>query len=150
MTKEKHFLKLMQEKKLEAKRILRSIARHWFKIHKVKKITYVKGLYGKAWCKTKRLRIPPPTTRKRMYIIAHELGHLALHGHLKHKRSRRQFIKEFEAEQYAHTLMRRFNIKVPRAMTKRAKNYVQYRIKLSVKRGLSTPIPREITAWASS
>ena len=34
MTKEKHFLKLMQEKKLEAKRILRSIARHWFKIHK--------------------------------------------------------------------------------------------------------------------
>ena len=140
-------VKYLQEKKLEAKRILKSIARHWFKIHKVKKITYVKGLYGKAWCKEKRLRIPPPTTRKRMYIIAHELGHLALHGHLKRKRSRRQFIKEFEAEQYAHTLMRRFNIKVPRDMTTRAKNYVQHRINLSVKRGLQAPIPKEINLW---
>jgi len=135
--------KYLQEKKLEAKRILKSIARQWFKIHKVKKITYVKGLYGKAWCKTKRLRIPPPTTRKRMYIIAHELGHLALHT----KTSKRQFIKEFEAEQYAHTLMRRFNIKVPRDMTTRAKNYVQYRINLSVKRGLQAPIPKEINLW---
>tara|TARA_R100001530_G_scaffold97477_1_gene67763 strand:- start:16 stop:462 length:447 start_codon:yes stop_codon:yes gene_type:complete len=139
--------KYLQEKKLEAKRILKSIARQWFKIHKVKKITYVKGLYGKAWCKEKRLRIPPSTTRKRMYIIAHELGHLALHGHLKTKRSRRQFIKEYEAEQYAHTLMRRFNIKVPRAMTKRAKSYVQYRINLSIRRGLKKPIPKEITNW---
>ena len=138
-------IKYLQEKKLEAKRILKSIARHWFKIHKVKKITYVKGLYGKAWCKEKRLRIPPPTTRKRMYIIAHELGHIALHA----KTSKRQFIKEFEAEQYAHTLMRRFNIKVPRDMTTRAKNYVQYRINLSVKRGLKAPIPREIRAWIS-
>ena len=146
MTKEKHFLKLMQEKKLEAKRILRSIARHWFKIHKVKKITYTKGLYGRAYVKKRKVHIPPPTTRKRMYIIAHELGHLALHA----KTSKRQFIKEFEAEQYAHTLMRRFKVRIPRAMTKRAKNYVQYRIKLSVKRGLSTPIPREIAAWASS
>ena len=136
-------VKYLQEKKLEAKRILKSIARHWFKIHKVKKITYVKGLYGKAWCKEKRLRIPPPTTRKRMYIIAHELGHLALHT----KTSKRQFIKEFEAEQYAHTLMRRFNIKVPRDMTTRAKNYVQYRINLSVKRGLQAPIPKEINLW---
>ena len=141
--------KYLQEKKLEAKRILKSIARQWFKIHKVKKITYVKGLYGKAWCKEKRLRIPPSTTRKRMYIIAHELGHLALHGHLKHKRSRRQFIKEFEAEKYAHALMRRFKIRIPRAMTKRAKNYVQYRINLSIRRGLKAPIPNEILAWVN-
>ena len=140
--KEKN-VKYLQEKKLEAKRILKSIARHWFKIHKVKKITYVKGLYGKAWCKEKRLRIPPPTTRKRMYIIAHELGHIALHA----KTSKRSFIKEFEAEQYAHALMRRFKIRIPRAMTKRAKNYVQYRINLSVKRGLKAPVPREINLW---
>ena len=140
--KEKN-VKYLQEKKLEAKRILKSIARHWFKIHKVKKITYVKGLYGKAWCKEKRLRIPPPTTRKRMYIIAHELGHIALHA----KTSKRSFIKEFEAEQYAHTLMRRFNIKVPRAMTQRAKNYVNYRIGLSKARGLQAPIPKEINLW---
>ena len=146
--KEKN-VKYLQEKKLEAKRILKSIAKHWFKIHKVKKITYVKGLYGKAWCKEKRLRIPPPTTRKRMYIIAHELGHLALHGHLKHKRSRRQFIKEFEAEKYAHALMRRFKIRIPRAMTKRAKNYVQYRINLSIRRGLKAPISNEILAWVN-
>ena len=138
-------VKYLQEKKLEAKRILKSIARHWFKVHKIKKITYVKGLYGKAWCKEKRLRIPPPTTRKRMYIIAHELGHIALHA----KTSKRSFIKEFEAEQYAHALMRRFKIRIPRAMTKRAKGYVQYRINLSVKRGLQAPIPREISAWIS-
>ena len=142
--KEKN-VKYLQEKKLEAKRILKSIARQWFKIHKVKKITYVKGLYGKAWCKTKRLRIPPPTTRKRMYIIAHELGHLALHT----KTSKRQFIKEFEAEKYAHALMRRFKIRISRAMTKRAKNYVQYRINLSIRRGLKAPIPNEILAWVN-
>ena len=140
--KEKN-VKYLQEKKLEAKRILKSIARHWFKIHKVKKITYAKGLYGHTYVKERNIHIPPPTTRKRMYIIAHELGHLALHT----KTSKRQFIKEFEAEQYAHTLMRRFNIKVPRAMTKRAKDYVQYRINLSVKRGLKASIPKEINLW---
>ena len=142
-------VKYLQEKKLEAKRILKSIAKHWFKIHKVKKITYTKGLYGRAYTNESRLHIPPPTTRKRMYIIAHELGHLALHSHLKRKRSRRQFIKEFEAEKYAHALMRRFKIRIPRAMTKRAKGYVQYRINLSVKRGLQAPIPSEIRAWIS-
>ena len=136
--------KYLQEKKLEAKRILKSIARQWFKIHKVKKITYVKGLYGKCF-HNGHIRIPPPTTRKRMYIIAHELGHIALHA----KTSKRPLIKEYEAEQYAHTLMRRFNIKVPRDMTTRAKNYVQYRINLSVKRGLQAPIPSEIRAWIS-
>ena len=135
--------KYLQEKKLEAKRILKSIARHWFKIHKVKKIIYIKGLYGRSFLKESRIKIPPPTTRKRMYIIAHELGHLALHA----KTSKRPLIREYEAERYAHTLMRRFNIKVPRAMTKRAKGYVQYRINLSKKFGLKKPIPKEITNW---
>ena len=139
--KEKN-VKYLQEKKLEAKRILKSIARHWFKIHKIKKIIYVKGLYGRCF-HNGHIRIPPPTTRKRMYIIAHELGHIALHA----KTSKRSFIKEFEAEQYAHALMRRFKIRIPRAMTKRAKNYVQYRINLSVKRGLQAPIPKEINLW---
>ena len=137
-------VKYLQEKKLEAKRILKSIARHWFKVHKIKKITYVKGLYGRCF-HNGHIRIPPPTTRKRMYIIAHELGHIALHA----KTSKRQFIKEFEAEKYAHALMRRFKIRIPRAMTKRAKGYVQYRINLSVKRGLKAPIPSEIRAWIS-
>ena len=138
--------KYLQEKKIEAKRILKSIARHWFKIHKVKKITYASGLYGHAYVKERKIHIPPPTTRKRMYIIAHELGHLACN----HISSKKRFIEEYEAERYAHNLMRQFHIKVPRAMTVRAKNYVNNKILQAMARGLSTPIPREINAWTTS
>ena len=123
--KEKN-VKYLQEKKLEAKRILKSIARHWFKIHKVKNI-----------------HIPPPTTRKRMYIIAHELGHLACN----HIQNKKRFIEEYEAERYAHNLMRQFHIKIPRPMTARAKRYVERKISQARSRGLKAPVPREINLW---
>ena len=140
--KEKN-VKYLQEKKLEAKRILKSIARHWFKIHKVKKITYAKGLYGHAYVKKRSIHIPPPTTRKRMYIIAHELGHLACN----HIQNKKRFIEEYEAERYAHNLMRQFHIKIPRPMTARAKRYVERKISQARSRGLKAPVPREINLW---
>jgi hypothetical protein len=123
-----------------------TIANEWFKKHHVKKIKYVNGLYGRAFCELDEIVIPKPTTAMRMYIIAHELGHLALH----YKCKKRQFIKEYEAEIYAYNLMKKYKIDIPRKSILRAKKYVIYRIRLSLKRGLKESVPKEIMQWLKS
>ena len=131
------------EHKINQKRILKSIAKQWFKIHKIKKVIYRKTLSGCASVRIKKIEIPPATTRNRMYIIAHELGHI-FHNHISNKK---RFIEEYEAEKYAHYLMKKYKIKIPRKMTTRAKQYVTRKIYQAKARGLKSEIPSNIKRW---
>ena len=79
-----------------------------------------KGLRGRAWPKKRHVVCPKPTTRRRLYILAHECAHVALH-HVRSKPSHRQ---EYEAELYAHQALRRYDIAVPQQETDRARGYV--------------------------
>lgn len=97
---------------------------------------------GWAWPAEKRIRVSRPTTRRRLYKLAHECGHVAL-GHTRRKKVHRQ---EYEAEQYAHEALGRHGVSVPRVSTTRAKRYVARKIRIAVNRGAKS-IDLEALRW---
>jgi hypothetical protein len=91
------------------------------------------------------LVVPWPTnTRKRLYILAHEIAHVVLD----HKRQRPAYVQEFEAETFAHGLMRLFGIRVPRKMTVGAQQYVRRKILARPQRRFAHWIDPTIAEWA--
>lgn len=105
-----------------------------------------KGLCGRGSAKRKHISCPKPTTRRRLYILAHECGHVAL-NHANSKPSHRQ---EYEAEQYAHDAMRRHGVAVPRKETNAAKEYVAQRIDQAIRMGKAKRLDREAVEWCES
>ena len=77
------------------------------------------------------IHVPLPTTRRRLYVFAHECGHVAL-GHDGSVPYHRQ---EFEAERWAHAALRRHGIAVPKKEHLKAKEYVARKIHQAVVRG---------------
>ena len=72
----------------------------------VKKVSYHDLLSGRACAELKVVCVPTPTTRRRLYVLAHEAGHVAL-NHINVKPIHRQ---EYEAEKYAQDALRRHGI----------------------------------------
>lgn len=97
----------------------------------VETIAYRKGLTGRAWSKEKRISVPEPTTRRRLYIFAHECAHVAL----KHSRDVPVHRREFECEQWATDALRRHLIAVPKKSKEAAIRYVAMKIERARKRG---------------
>jgi hypothetical protein len=96
-------------------------------------IEYRKSLSGKHYGHSKRISAPRPVTRKALYIFLHECAHAHL-GH-SHNGRKPRHVEEMEAEQWAHAKMREHGVAVPRAMTKRAKDYVARKIRQAEKAG---------------
>lgn len=90
-----------------------------------------KSLSGVAYVRLGKIVAPEGRTRKQLYILAHECGHIAL----KHTPRQLRHVKEMEAEQWAHAALRRHGVAVPRSMTKRAKEYVGRKINMAIRRG---------------
>jgi len=84
-----------------------------------------KKLTGRAWSASGLIQAPEGKTRQQLYLLAHEAAHVALKhqgsGIPKHR-------QEYEAEVWAHAILRRHGISVPRCMTRRAKLYVAWSI----------------------
>jgi hypothetical protein len=97
-------------------------------------VRYRKNLSGYCDPKNKVIVVPRPRTRKALYIFLHECAHAHLHRNGSRGRVPRH-VEELEAEQWAHARMREAGIRVPRAMTKRAKRYVARKIKQAIARG---------------
>ena len=95
--------------------------------HKVKN-----GLSGYAWGTRGYINAPEGRTRKQLYILAHECGHVA-HGHGDKRKPRH--VEEMEAEEWAHKALRRHGVAVPRQMSQRAKRYVAWKIDQAKRRG---------------
>ena len=95
--------------------------------HKVKN-----GLRGYAWGTRGYINAPEGRTRKQLYILAHECGHVAL-GHGDKRKPRH--VEEMEAEEWAHAALRRHGVAVPRQMSQRAKRYVAHKIEQAKRRG---------------
>lgn len=103
-----------------------------------------KGLHGKAWSDERRIFAPRPTTRRRLYIVAHEAGHV----HYQHGRSKMPIHRiEYEAERYAHDALRRHGIAVSKRSTEQAKRYVAWKINQAIKRG-AKHIDRDALRWS--
>jgi hypothetical protein len=90
-----------------------------------------RGLSGRAWSNFEYINAPEGRTRKQLYILAHECGHVALN----HGRNKPAHVKEMDAEKWAHDALRRHGVSVPRSMTKRAKQYVATKIYRAERRG---------------
>jgi len=132
----------LQDAKRQAAKRFQAIAQSILDAAGVELIEYHdKGLRGTAWAKDKRVLVPRPTTRRRLYIAAHEAGHVA-HGHADGKIHR----QEYEAERYAHAALRRHGIAVPTRSTKRAKKYVAWKIHQAIRRGAKSIDP-ETLRW---
>lgn len=101
------------------------------------------NLSGRASPRERWIKVPPPTTRRRLYIFAHECGHVAL-NHVGKKPRHRQ---EYEAERWAHDALRRHGIAVPKKSTARAKKYVRQKIRQAIDRG-AKHIDQEAAKWS--
>ena len=84
------------------------------------------GLHGWAFSEHGIIHAPEGRTRKQLYILAHECGHVALNHKMNGAKPRH--VKEHEAEVWAHAALRRHGVPVPRAMTRQAKQYVAEKI----------------------
>ena len=99
-----------------------------------------KGLRGRAWPRERRILVPRPTTRRRLYVLAHECGHVAL-GDIKPV-----YRGEYLAEMYAHKALRRHGIAIPREATISAKKYVSLKIRRALRRRVKE-IDSEVSDW---
>lgn len=93
------------------------------------------SLSGRAF-KTGMIEAPEGRTRKQLYILAHECGHVALKHHFERKQPRH--VQELQAEQWAHDALRRHGVPVPRSMTERAKRNVAHKITQAARHGAKT------------
>jgi hypothetical protein len=101
-----------------------------------------KGLFGRAWTKEGRILVPRPITLRRLYITAHECGHIAK----EHDWSDTRHREEFEAEKWAHEALERHGLKVPLKSTAQAKRYVGHKIRQAIIRKAKF-IDREALVW---
>ncbi len=92
------------------------------------------------------LRCPLPSTRRRLYILAHECGHVAC-GHLGARSGQPRHREEYEAERYAHAAMRRHGICISRKSTENAKKYVARKIEQAIRRG-AKKLDRDSVRWS--
>jgi hypothetical protein len=95
------------------------------------KVSYVKGLYGRAFIKERRLYAPRPVTRRSLHIYLHEVAHIVLHD----KTGKPRHLEEAEAEKWAFAVMRAEGVSVPRKSLRRAKSHVARKIKQAIRRG---------------
>ena len=99
-----------------------------------------KELRGLAWCRSGVILAPEGRTRKQLYILAHECGHVALkHGSWRWRAPKPRHVEELEAEQWAHDALRRHGIPVPKKMTSRARWYVGHWIAKDERNGVVVP-----------
>jgi hypothetical protein len=82
-----------------------------------------KKMTGHASLATGVILAPAGTTRRQLYVLAHECSHIALHSALKSRRKPRH-VEEHEAESYAHRALAAHGLEVPEVSTYGARGYV--------------------------
>jgi len=98
---------------------------------------------GRAFLSRKIIETPDPINLDRLFIVAHECGHIALqHGARRPVRHR----GEFEAEQFAMLLLRHFNVPVPYGMVQDGQHYVAWQIDQDLRHG-RTELDRDSVEW---
>jgi cell division septum initiation protein DivIVA len=79
---------------------------------------------GLAWLNTGEIRSPEGRTIWKLHTIAHECGHIFLHGAGKPGYRLPSHVKEMEAESYAHQALAAYGMKSPKRWTDWGRQYV--------------------------
>jgi hypothetical protein len=70
-------------------------------------------LFGRAIPRRKIIHAPAGATIADLYLVAHECGHVAL----QHDHQKPRYIREYEAEQWAHDALQKHGIDVPESVS---------------------------------
>ena len=105
-----------------------------------------KEISGLAFTSEGKILAPAGVTRRQLYVLAHECGHMVLHS-APHTRTKPSHVKEHEAETYAHRAFARYGIEVPDASARWARAYVGQWIMKD--RAAGVPICRLAEAFAA-
>src|SRR5690606_25907499 len=87
---------------------------------------------GRAYLSKKIIETADPINVDRLFVVAHECGHFALQHDVRRPERHRG---EFEAEQFAILLLRRFNVPVPHGMLQDGQHYVAWQIEQDLRHG---------------
>jgi hypothetical protein len=82
-----------------------------------------KSISGLAWLQERKILAPDGITRRQLYVLAHECGHVLLHSNPS-AWSKPGHVKEHEAEVYAHRAFDRYGLEVPEKSARWARAYV--------------------------
>lgn len=82
-----------------------------------------KSISGLAWLRERKILAPDGITRRQLYVLAHECGHIVLHSHAS-AWSKPSHVKEHEAETYAHRAFERYGLEIPEKSARWARAYV--------------------------
>jgi hypothetical protein len=82
-----------------------------------------KSISGLAWIGSGKILAPDGITRRQLYVLAHECGHIVLHSSAA-TWNKPGHIKEHEAETYAHRAFERYGLEVPEKSAQWARAYV--------------------------
>lgn len=130
------FADVMAKRRRAAVERFREVAEAIAKEASVNRIVYQdRGLCGRAFVRRNGERlaiihVPQPTTRRRLYVFAHECGHVALD----HDGSKPVHRKEYEAEKWAIAALRAHGVPVPLKQIRYGKKYVASKIEKAVRR----------------
>jgi hypothetical protein len=94
-----------------------------------------KKVSGLAWLGTGRILAPAGITRRQLYVLAHECGHIVLHSR-ETKRKKPKHVIEHEAEVFAHRALRRYGLEVPEKSAMWARGYVAECIRADRAKGI--------------
>lgn len=94
---------------------------------------------------SREIYVPRPVTRDALFVYLHECGHLFL-GHCSPGYSEPLWKQEYEAEQWATSIMRLEGVSVSRKMLNMAKSYVRECIRQDRKEGRPLP-PYRVRRW---
>jgi hypothetical protein len=101
---------------------------------------------GRAYVFKKIIETADPITVDRLYVVAHECGHIALqHG----PRNLWGHRNEFEAEQFAILVLRHFDVPVPYDMVEDGQHYVAWHIEQDVHQHGRREIDGDAYDWAA-
>jgi hypothetical protein len=104
-----------------------------------------KPISGLAFLSQAKILAPEGVTRRQLYVLAHECGHIALHKGTA-AAARPTHVQEHEAETYAHRAFARYGLDVPEQSARWARAYVGQWIMKDRAEGI--PIDADALAFA--
>lgn len=101
---------------------------------------YKTNLTGVAYPDERSIIIPKPTTKLRLSICLHEVGHIVLN----HNNKKKRYIEEKEAWDFALNYMKKEKIPITKKVRIRRKESINYAIGKAMRRGLKDKVFKNI------
>ncbi len=114
------------------------IAEALLKEHNITVRQYRKSMTGRAFLKEREIIVPHPVGKISLLVFCHEVGHI-VNGEIKPR-----FREEYLAEKWAIDYFHAIGMRVPSSYTRRAKRYINQKVRQAKKRGLKKSLGQDV------